>query len=59
MRMKTKQGGGLMIKPIEPVVLDLNQQLDEIIRQLQAAREEFVLLEARMAQREIDNESVH
>lgn len=48
-----------MIKPIEPVVLDLNQQLDEIIRQLQAAREEFVLLEARMAQREIDNESVH
>ena len=48
-----------MIKPIEPVVLDLNEQLDEIIRQLQLAREEFVLLEARMAQREIDNESVH
>lgn len=48
-----------MIKPIDPAVLDLNEQLDEIIRQLQLAREEFVLLEARMAQREIDNESVH
>jgi hypothetical protein len=59
MLLKTKQGGGPMIKPIDPVVLDLNEQLDEIIRQLQAAREEFVLLEARMAQREIDNESVH
>jgi hypothetical protein len=59
MLLKTKQGGGPMIKPIEPAVLDLNEQLDEIIRQLQAAREEFVLLEARMAQREIDNESVH
>ena len=48
-----------MTNPIDPVVLDLNQQLDEIIRQLQLAREEFVILEARMAQREIDNESVH
>ena len=59
MRLKTKQGDGQMINPIDPAVLDLNEQLDEIIRQLQAAREEFVLLEARMAQREIDNESVH
>jgi hypothetical protein len=57
--MKIKQGGGQMTNPIDPVVLDLNQQLDEIIRQLQLAREEFVILEARMAQREIDNESVH
>lgn len=48
-----------MINPIDPAVLELNEQLDEIIRQLQLAREEFVLLEARMAQREIDNESVH
>ena len=41
-----------MINIIDPVVLDLNAQLDEIIRQLQLAREEFVALEARMAARE-------
>jgi low affinity Fe/Cu permease len=48
-----------MTNPIDPVVLDLNAQLDEIIRQLQLAREEFVILEARMAQREKDNEPIH
>ena len=57
--MKIKQGGGQMTNPIDPAVLNLNEQLDEIIHQLQLAREEFVLLEAKLAQREAQNEPVH
>lgn len=45
-------GGGPMINIIDPVVLDLTEQLEQIIRELQLAREEFVALEARMAARE-------
>ena len=41
-----------MINIIDPVVLDLTEQLEQIIRELQLAREEFVALEARMAARE-------
>jgi uncharacterized protein YukE len=37
----------------------LAEQLEEIIQQLQAARKEFEELEARMAAREAQNESVH
>ena len=48
-----------MINPIDPAVLNLNEQLDEIIHQLQLAREEFVLLEAKLAQREAQNEPAH
>jgi hypothetical protein len=46
-----------MIKLIDPIVLNLNEQLDEIIYQLQLAREEFVLLEAKLAAKEAQNES--
>jgi uncharacterized protein YukE len=35
---------------------DINEQLAEIIRQIQAARKEFEELETRMAQREKDHE---
>jgi hypothetical protein len=45
-----------MTNPIDPAVLNLNEQLDEIIHQLQLAREELVFLEARMAEREAQNE---
>jgi hypothetical protein len=54
--MKIKQGGGQMINPIDPVVLNLNEQLDEIIHQLQLALEEFALLEAKLAAKEAQNE---
>lgn len=53
---RTKQGGGRMTNPIDPAVLNLNAQLDEIIHQLQLAREEFVLLEAKLAAKEAQNE---
>ncbi len=37
----------------------LTAQLDEIIRELQAAQKEFEILEAMLAKREAQNESVH
>ena len=45
-----------MINFIDPAVLNLNEQLDEIIHQLQLAREEFVILEAKLAAKEAQNE---
>ena len=54
--MKIKQGGGQMINFIDPAVLNLNEQLDEIIHQLQLALEEFALLEAKLAAKEAQNE---
>jgi len=36
-------------------MLDINEELAEIIRQIQEARKEFEALEQRMAQREIEN----
>ncbi len=48
-----------MTNPIDPAVLDLNEQLDEIIRQLQLACEEFEALEAKLAAREAQNEPNH
>jgi hypothetical protein len=59
LQKKTKQGDGQMTNPIDPAVLDLNEQLDEIIRQLQLACEEFEALEAKLAAREAQNEPNH
>jgi len=63
LQKKTKQGGGQMtnarIRDARIRDEQLAGQLDEIIRELQAARKEFEALEAMLAKREAQNEPIH